>query len=166
MLDHVWQNRLNYSGLSALIIAIQTILIQRTSNGTTHWSVRSPPDATTVQQDRSRFTLHEGELYSRITAHQLLIHRIFNIITNRFKLKVINKYCLKRQAKHASQVHSGREINMRLHTSRRLTPHSARYMASFRRVTTSRGRIPLHRPAKRDRSWPCGTIRGVFKGHT
>jgi hypothetical protein len=28
---------------------------------TTHWSVGSPPDATTVQQDRSRFTSHEGE---------------------------------------------------------------------------------------------------------
>jgi hypothetical protein len=40
---------------------MQPILIQRTSNGTTHWSVGSPPDATTVQQDRSRFTSHEGE---------------------------------------------------------------------------------------------------------
>jgi hypothetical protein len=57
----LWQNRLNYSGSSALVIAIQLILTQRTSNGTTHWSVGSPPDATTVQQDRSRFTSHEGE---------------------------------------------------------------------------------------------------------
>jgi hypothetical protein len=57
----VWQNRLNYFGSSALVIAIQPILTQRTSNGTTHWSVGSPPDATTVQQDRSRFTSHEGE---------------------------------------------------------------------------------------------------------
>jgi hypothetical protein len=57
----VWQNRLNYSGSSALVIAIQPIITQRTSNGTTHWSVGSPPDTTTVQQDRSRFTSHEGE---------------------------------------------------------------------------------------------------------
>jgi hypothetical protein len=57
----LWQNRLNYSGSSALIITIQPILTQRTSNGTTHWSVESPPDITTVQQDRSRFTSHEGE---------------------------------------------------------------------------------------------------------
>jgi hypothetical protein len=57
----LWQNRMNYSGSSALVIAIQTILTQRTSNGTIHWSVGSPPDTTTVQQDQSRFTSHEGE---------------------------------------------------------------------------------------------------------
>jgi hypothetical protein len=110
--------------------------------------------------------LARRRVYSRTTAPQLLIHRVLNIITNRFKLKLINKHCLKRQAKHACQVHSGREINTRLHTSRRLTPRSARSMASFRRVTASRGRIPLHGPAKWNRSWPCGTIRGVFKCHT
>jgi hypothetical protein len=110
--------------------------------------------------------LARRQVYSRTTAHQLLIHRVINIITNRFKLKVINKHCLKRQAKHACPVLSGREINMRLHTSRRLTPHSARRMASFRRVTASRGRIPLHGPTKRNRSWLCRTICGVLKGHT
>jgi hypothetical protein len=57
----MWQNRLNYSGSSALVIAIQTILTQHTSNGTIHLSIGSPPDTTTVQQDRSMFTLHEGE---------------------------------------------------------------------------------------------------------
>jgi hypothetical protein len=57
----VWQNRLNYFGSSAPVIAIQPVTTQRTSNGTTHWSVGSPPDETTVQQDRSRFTSREGE---------------------------------------------------------------------------------------------------------
>jgi hypothetical protein len=57
----LWQNRLNYSGSSALVISTQAILTQRTSDGTIHWSVGSPPDATTVQQDRGRFTSHEGE---------------------------------------------------------------------------------------------------------
>jgi hypothetical protein len=52
--------RLNYSGSSALVITIQAILTQRTSNRTTHWSVGSPPDSTTVTQDRGRFTSHEG----------------------------------------------------------------------------------------------------------
>jgi hypothetical protein len=52
---------LRYGICVALVIAIQPILTQRTSNRTTHWSVGSPPDATTVQQDRSRFTSHEGE---------------------------------------------------------------------------------------------------------
>jgi hypothetical protein len=56
-----WQNRLNYFDSSAQTIAIQVIGSQRTSNGTTHWSVRSPPDSTTVTQDRRRFTSHEGE---------------------------------------------------------------------------------------------------------
>jgi hypothetical protein len=66
----VWQNRLNYSSSSALVIAIQPILTQCTSNGTTHWSVGSPPDATTVQQDQSRFTSHEG----KFTVAQQLIN--------------------------------------------------------------------------------------------
>jgi hypothetical protein len=57
----VWQNRLNYSGSSALMIAMQLSLIQRTSNGTIHWFAGSPPDTTTVQQYRGRFTSHEGE---------------------------------------------------------------------------------------------------------
>jgi hypothetical protein len=64
----MWQNRLNYSSSSALVIAIQLILTQRTSNGTTHWSVGSSPDTTTVQQDQSRFTSHEGEF---TITHQL-----------------------------------------------------------------------------------------------
>jgi hypothetical protein len=48
-LSIVWQNRLNYSGSSALMIAIQLALTQCTSNRTIHWSVGSPPDTTTVQ---------------------------------------------------------------------------------------------------------------------
>jgi hypothetical protein len=61
----MWQNRSNYSGSSALLIAVQLQSAQRTSNGTILWSVGSPPDATTVQQDRSRFTSHEGEFTSQ-----------------------------------------------------------------------------------------------------
>jgi hypothetical protein len=61
----VWQNRLNYSGSSALMITAQLRSAQRTSNGTIPWSVGSLPDTTTVQQDRSRFTSHEGEFTSQ-----------------------------------------------------------------------------------------------------
>jgi hypothetical protein len=50
------------------------------------------------------------------------MHRILNIITNHFKLKVIYKHCLRRQAKRLVQVHSGKKIHTRLHTSRRLRP--------------------------------------------
>jgi hypothetical protein len=64
----LWQNRLNYSGSSAQTIAIQATGSHRTSNGTTHWSVGSLPDSTTVTQDRRRFTSHEGES-SLTTAH-------------------------------------------------------------------------------------------------
>jgi hypothetical protein len=53
--------RLNYSGSSALVITVQPILTQRTPNGTTHWSIGSPPDSTTVTQDQGRFTSYEGE---------------------------------------------------------------------------------------------------------
>jgi hypothetical protein len=59
--NYVWQNRLNYSDSSAFVSAIQPILNQRTSIRTTHWSIGSPSDTTTVQQDQSRFTSHEGE---------------------------------------------------------------------------------------------------------
>jgi hypothetical protein len=48
--------------------------------------VESPPNATTVQQDQSRFISHEGEFtitYSSPTFN----YRILNIITNRFKLR-------------------------------------------------------------------------------
>jgi hypothetical protein len=37
--------------------------------------------------------LARRRVYSHTTAHQLLIHRILNIITNHFKLKVVNKHC-------------------------------------------------------------------------
>jgi hypothetical protein len=111
--------------------------------------------------------LARRRVYNHITAHQLLIYRSLNIITNRLKLKVnLYKHCFKQQAKQLVQIHSGRKINTRLRMSRRLTPRSAQSLVSLRRVTASRGRIPLHGPAKRNRSWPCGTIRGVFKGHT
>jgi hypothetical protein len=46
---NLWQNRLNYSGSSALMIAAQLQSAQCTSHGTIPWSVASPPDTTTVQ---------------------------------------------------------------------------------------------------------------------
>jgi hypothetical protein len=82
----LWQNRLNYSGSSALVVAIQLIITQRTSNGTTHWSVGSPLDITTVQQDRSRFTSHEGEFTITVQLINFLIYRNVNIITNLFQI--------------------------------------------------------------------------------
>jgi hypothetical protein len=54
----LWQNRLNYTGSNTQVLSPG---LQRTSNGVTHWSVGSPPDTTTVQQDRSRFTSRKSE---------------------------------------------------------------------------------------------------------
>jgi hypothetical protein len=54
----VWQNRLNYTGSNTQVLSQG---LQRTSNGVTHWSVGSPSDTTTFEQDRCRFTSHEGE---------------------------------------------------------------------------------------------------------
>jgi hypothetical protein len=111
--------------------------------------------------------LARRRVYNHITAHQLLIYGNLNIITNSFTFKVnLYKHCLKRQVKQLVQVHSGRKINTRLRTSRRLTPRSAQSLVSPRRVTASRGRIPLHGPAKWNRSWPCRNICGVLNGHT
>jgi hypothetical protein len=81
----LWQNRLNYSGSSALVIAAQPILTQRTSNGTIRWSVGSPPDTTTVQQDRNRFTSHEGEFTITAQLINFLSYRNANIITSLFQ---------------------------------------------------------------------------------
>jgi hypothetical protein len=106
----LWQNRLSYSGSSALIIAIQLITTQRTSNGTTHWSVGSPPNTTMVQQDRSRFTSHEGEF----TITVQLINFNLQICKYNYKpgsnLKYkLYKQCLNRQAEQLVHAHSGRK---------------------------------------------------------
>jgi hypothetical protein len=54
--------------LKHAVIARRATEAQRTSNGTTHWSVGSPPDSTTITQDRHRFTSLEDES-SLTTAH-------------------------------------------------------------------------------------------------
>jgi hypothetical protein len=162
----MWQNRLNYSSSSALVIAIQLILIQRTLNGTTHCVCRVSARCNHGSTGSRQVYLARWRVYSRTTAHQLLIHRILNIITNHFQFQVVNKHCLKRQAKHACQVHNGGKFNTRLLTSRRLAPHLARSMASFRRVTASRGWIHSTDQPNGIEFWPCRTIRGVLKGHT
>jgi hypothetical protein len=64
------------------MIAIQLVLTERTSNGTIYWSVGTPPDTTTVQQDRSRFTSHESEFTITEQLINFLIYRYSNIITN------------------------------------------------------------------------------------
>jgi hypothetical protein len=111
--------------------------------------------------------LARRRVYNHSTAHQLLIIEMQILLQTFFKLNVnLYKQCLNRQAKQLVQVHSGRKINSRLYTSRRLTPCSAQSLVSLKRVTASRGRIPLHGPAIWKRSWPCRTIRGVLEGHT
>jgi hypothetical protein len=54
----------------------------------------------------------------------------------------------------------------RLHTSQRRTPCLAQGLVSLRRVTASRGRVPLHGPAKRNGHWPHRVVRGILEGHT
>jgi hypothetical protein len=84
MFNKLWQNRSNYSGSSALLIAVQLQSAQRTSNGTILWSVGSPPDSTTVQQDRSRFISHEGEFTSQSSSSTFNLQP-YNIITTEFQ---------------------------------------------------------------------------------
>jgi hypothetical protein len=163
----LWQNRLNYAGSSALVIVIQSMITQRTSNGTTHWSVGSPPETTMVQQDRNRFTSHEGEFTITVQLINFLFTDMQKLLQTLFQLKVkLRQQCLNRQAKQLVHAHSRRKINMRLHTSQRLTPCSAQGLVSLGRVTASRGRIPLHGLALWNRSWPRRTIRGVLEAYT
>jgi hypothetical protein len=148
------------------MIAVHLQSAQRTSNGTIPWSVGSPPDTTTVQQDRSRFTSHEGEFTSQNSSStfnlQTFIHyykpgsNISKIIQTVFKLTSITA-CPNSQRK---------EKFTRLHTSRRRTPSLAQGLVSLRRVTAGRGRVPLHGPAKRNGRWPHNVVRGILEGHT
>jgi hypothetical protein len=148
------------------MIAVQLQSAQRTSNGTITWSVVSPPDTTTVQQDRSRFTSHEGEFPSLNSSStfnlQTFIHyykpgsNISKFIQTVFKLTSVTA-CPNSQRK---------EKFMRLHTSRRRTPSLAQGRVSLRRVTAGRGRVPLHGPAIRNGHWPHKVVRGVLEGHT
>jgi hypothetical protein len=70
----LWQNRLNYTGSNTQVLSQG---LQRTSNGVTHWSVGSPPDTTMIQQDRCRFTSHEGEftITAQLITFNLQIHK-------------------------------------------------------------------------------------------
>jgi hypothetical protein len=66
---------------------MQLSLIQCTSNGTIHWSVESPTDTTTVQQDQSRFTSHEGEFTITDQLINFSFTDIQTLLQTRFKLK-------------------------------------------------------------------------------
>jgi hypothetical protein len=112
----LWQNRLNYSGSSALDIAIQPILPQRTSNG-------KPLGLLGLRSMQPRFNRW---VYNHTTAHQLLIHRKLNIITNRFNFNTcIQTLFWNHKLCKLVGSHNGRKIVTRLHTSRKLTPNLA-----------------------------------------
>jgi hypothetical protein len=130
------------------------------------WSVGSPPDTTTVQQDRSRFTSHEGEFTSQNSSSTFNLQPYIpyykpssnksKLIQTEFKLTSMTA-CPNAQRK---------EKFTRLHTSRRRTPSLALGLGSLQRVTTGWGRVPLHGPAKRNRRWPHEVFRGIFESHT
>jgi hypothetical protein len=48
-MHRLWQNCLNYTGSNTQVLSQG---LQRTSNGVTHWSVRSPPDTTVAEPTR------------------------------------------------------------------------------------------------------------------
>jgi hypothetical protein len=97
----------------------------------------------------------------------LLIYKHVNIITSHAQLQQnLYKRCLNGQARRLVYIHSGKETNTWLLSSSRWTPRSAQGLVSLRRVTASRGRIPVHGPAKRNRSWPCRVVREILKCYT
>jgi hypothetical protein len=90
------------------LIAVQPQSDQRTSNGTILWSVGSPPDTTTVQQDRSRFTSHEGEFTSRNSSSTFNLQPYIHYYELSLKIsKLIQKPCL--TDKHNSLSNSQRK---------------------------------------------------------
>jgi hypothetical protein len=163
----VWQNRLNYSGSSALLIAVQPQSAQRTSNGTILWSVGSPPDTTTVQQDRSRFTSHEGEFTSRNSSSTFNLQPYIHYYKLSLKIsKLIQKPCLTDKHNSLSKLTAEEKVFTRLHTPRRRTPSLDQGLVSLWRVCAGRGRVPLHGPAKRNGRWPHKVVRGILVGCT
>jgi hypothetical protein len=162
----VWQNRSNYSGSSALLIAVQLQSAQRTSNGTILWSVGSPPDATTVQQDRSRFTSHEGEFASQKSSSTFNLQPHIHYYKPRSQKGKFIQTMFKLTSITACPNSQRKKKFTRLHTSRRRTPSLAQGLVSLRRVTAGRGRVPFHGPAKRNGRWPHKVVRGILVGHT
>jgi hypothetical protein len=72
------------------------------------WSVGSPPDTTTVQQDRSRFTSHEGEFTSRNSSSTFNLQSYIHYYKPSSKIsKLIQKPCL--TDKHNSLSNSQRK---------------------------------------------------------
>jgi hypothetical protein len=162
----LWQNRMNYSGSSALVIAVQPILTQAPQTEQSVGLSGLRPIQPRFNRIEAGLPRTKASLQSQYSS-SLLIYTYANIIANLVKLKVyLYKQCLNRQAKQLVHAHSGRKINTRLHTSQRLTPCSAQGLVSLRRVTASRGWIPLHGPAMWNRSWPRRTICGVLEGYT
>jgi hypothetical protein len=143
-----------------------TVIKPRTSNGTILWSVGSLPDTTTVQQDRSRFTSHEGEFTSQKSSSTFNLQPYIHYYKLSLKISKLIQNHVQLTSITACPTHSGRKSLTRLHTSRRRTPSLAQGLVSLRRVRAGRGRVPLHGPAKRNGRWPHKVVRGILVGYT
>jgi hypothetical protein len=139
-----------------------TAISLSTSNGTILWSVGSPPDTTTVQQDRSRFTSHEGEFTSQNSSSTFNLQPYIHYYKPSSKKSKFIQMVFKLTSITACPNLQRKEKFMRLHMSRRRTPSLALGLVSLRRVTAGRGRVPLHGPAKRNRRWPHKVVRGIL----
>jgi hypothetical protein len=148
------------------MITVQLQSAQRTSNGTISWSVGSPPDTTTVQQDRSRFTSHEGEFTSQNSSSTFNLQTFIHYYKPGSNISKFIQTVSKLTSIMACPNSQRKEKFTRLHTLRRRTPNLAQGLVSLRRVTAGRGRVPLHGPAIRNGRWPHKVVRGILEGHT
>jgi hypothetical protein len=107
--------------------------------------------------------LARRRVYNHSTAPQLLILRHANVITNLFQTECKLIQTVFNRTSYIACPSSQRKEH------KHATTHVAKVdtvLVSLRRVTASRGRIPLYGPAKRNRSWPCRNIRRVLMGYT
>jgi hypothetical protein len=148
------------------MIAVQLQSAQRTSNRTIPWSVGSPPDTTTVQQDRSRFTSHKGEFTSQNSSSAFNLQPYIRYYKPSSNVSKLIQTVFKLTSVTACPNPQRKEKFTRQHTSRRRTPSLAQGLVSLRRVTAGRGRVPLHGPAIRNGRCPHKVVRGILEGHT
>jgi hypothetical protein len=111
--------------------------------------------------------LARRRVYNHSTAHQLLIYRNINIVTNLYSTQ--HKFIppVFKMTSYTACPGSQRKKSKLVTTHVAMVGTMLSSKSSItRRVTASWGWIPLHGLAVRNRSWPGETIRGVLEGYT
>jgi hypothetical protein len=149
------------------MITVQLRSTQRTSNGTIPWSVGSPSDTTTVQQESKQVYLARRRvLQSQKSSSTFNLQAFKHYYKPSSNISKLIQTVFKLTSITACPNYQWEEKFTRLHTSRRRTPSLAQGLVSLRRVRAGRGWVPFHEPAKRNGRWPHKVVRGILEGYT